>query len=273
VTGLARAVRSELLKFFTTRLWWGMAIGVFVSAAAFALLFGLLYTSKSFLEQSGDNPFGGVPTGDPTQIANSVYTAGLSVGYLLMLVIGVIQIGAEYRHHTITSTFLTQPRRPRVMLGKVLALVLIAAAYGLLSLVGSVLVGAVTLQARGADPFPSAEVVRTLALSLLVLGLWALIGLGAGILIPNQVAALLIAVGVAWIVEPLLGVVIKAWDFGQQHIAPYLPSEATQAVLNATQASADDVRLSWWAGALALAAWAAAFAGAGIFRVVRQDIS
>ena len=174
------AVRSELLKFFTTRLWWGMAIGVFLSGAAFALLFGLLYTSSSYLEQADDNPFGGAPVGDPTQIANSVYTAGLSVGYLLMLVIGVIQIGAEYRHRTITSTFLAQPRRPRVMVGKALALVLLAAAYGVLSLVGSVLVGAITLQARGAEAFPSGLVARTLVLSLLVLGLWALIGLGAG---------------------------------------------------------------------------------------------
>ncbi len=271
---ITRAVRSELLKFFSTRLWWGMAIGIVLSAAAFSLLFALLYTSESFIEEAGGGGgFGGVPMGDDVQIANSVYTAGLSVGYLLMLVIGVIQIGSEYRHRTITSTFLAQPKRPQVMLGKVLALVIVGAAYGVLSLVGSVVVGAVTLQARGADAFPSTQVLRTLALSLLVLGLWALIGLGAGILIPNQVAALLIGVGVAWIVEPILGAVIKAWDFGQQHIAPYLPSEATQAVVNVTQASADDVRLSWWGGALALAAWAAAFAGAGILRVVRQDIS
>ena len=100
------------------------------------------------------------------------------------------------------------------MLGKVVALVLISAAYGVLSLIGSVLVGAVTLQARGAEAFPSAEVLRTLVLSLLVLGLWALIGLGAGILIPNQVAALLIAVGVAWIVEPVAGLAIKQWTSG-----------------------------------------------------------
>jgi ABC-type transport system involved in multi-copper enzyme maturation permease subunit len=270
---IVRAVRSELLKFTTTRLWWGLAIGVFVSAAAFALLFGLLYTSDSFMNQSGDGPFGGTPVADDVQVANSVYTAGLSVGYLLMLVIGVVQIGAEYRHRTVTSTFLAEPRRPRVMLGKVLALILVAAAYGVLSMLGSVLVGALTLEARGADAFPSAEVVRTLALSLLVLGLWALIGLGVGILIPHQVAALLIAVGVAWIVEPLVGVAIKAWDFGQDHVAPYLPSEATSAVVNVAQASGDDVRLSWWAGALVLAAWAAAFAGAGIVRVVRQDIT
>ena len=159
------------------------------------------------------------------------------------------------------------------MLGKVLALVLVAAAYGALSLIGSVLVGAVTLQARGAEAFPSAQVFRTLVLSLLVLGLWALIGLGAGILIPNQVAALLIAVGVAWIVEPIAGLAIKQWDFGREHIAPYLPSEASQAVINTALASADDVRLSWWGGAIVLVVWAAAFAGVGIVRVVRQDIS
>jgi ABC-type transport system involved in multi-copper enzyme maturation permease subunit len=267
-----RAVRSELLKFTTTRLWWGMAVGMFLSAAAFSLLFGVLFTSESLMEDSGGG-FGGVPVGDDVQIANSVYTAGLSVGYLLMLVIGVMQIGAEYRHRTITSTFLTEPRRPRVMGAKVLALTIIAAAYGVISLVGSVLVGALTLQLRGADPFPSAQVVRTLALSLLVLGLWALIGLGTGILIPNQVAALLIGVGVAWIVEPIAGAAIKAWDFGQENIAPYLPSEASQAIINGTLASPDDVRLSWWGGAIALAVWAAAFAGVGTVRVVRQDIS
>ena len=61
------------------------------------------------------------------------------------------------------------------------------------------------LNLRGAEAFPSTAILRTLALSLLVLGLWALIGLGLGILIPNQVAALMIGVGVAWIVEPLAG--------------------------------------------------------------------
>ncbi|HEX5089466.1 MAG TPA: hypothetical protein VFV89_16795 [Nocardioides sp.] len=273
MSGMSRAVRSELLKFFTTRLWWGMAIGVVASAAVFALLFGILYTSQSFLENGGGGFGGGEIVADDTQVANTVYTAGLSVGYLLMLVIGVIQIGAEYRHHTITSTFLSQPRRARVMGAKVLALIVIGAGYGVLSLVGSVVVGAITLQARGADPFPSATVVRTLALSLLVLSLWALIGLGVGILIPNQVAALLIAVGVAWIVEPLLGAAIAAWDFGKEHIALYLPSSASQAVLSGAQASSSDVRLSWWGGAMALVCWAAAFAGAGIVRVLRQDIS
>ena len=66
-----------------------------------------------------------------------------------------------------------------------------------------------------------------------MLGLWALIGLGIGILIPNQVAALLIGIGVAWIVEPLLGFAMTFWEFGREHIAQFLPSSATNAVINA----------------------------------------
>jgi len=264
-----RAVHAELRKFFTTRLWWGMAIGMLLSGAAFALLFGILLTSDT----AGAGGLNGIPTGDDEQVANSVYTAGLQVGYLLMLTIGVIQIGSEYRHSTISATFLAVPRRGIAMLAKVVALLAIGLAYGVVSLLGSVSVGAAVLGLRGQDAFPSEQVLRTIALSLLVLGLWALIGLGVGILIPNQVAALLIGVGVAWIVEPVLGLAIKAWQFGHDHIAPYLPSEATQAIVNAVRSSPDDVRLAWWAAALALACWAAVLSGVGIVLTIRRDVS
>ena len=266
---MVSAVRAELLKFLTTRLWWGMAIAVVVAGAVFAGLFAWVLTSAP----AGAGGPGGVPGGDAVQVANSVYTGGLSVGYLLMLTIGVMQIGSEYRHHTITSTFLAQPRRARVMAAKVVALLVIGVGYGLLSLVGSVVVGAIGLNLVGEDPFPSTEILRTLALSLLVLGLWALIGLGVGILIPNQVAALLIGVGVAWIVEPLLGLAFRAFEFGREHIAPYMPTEATNAIVNAVESGPDSVRLSWWGGALVLAAWAALLAGVGSVLTVRRDVS
>ena len=263
---MTRAIRSELLKLFTTRLWWGMAIGVLLAGAAFSLLFGLLLTSDAGRAQ-------GLSSSDPVQVADSVYTGGLSIGYLLLLTVGVMQIGSEYRHHTVTGTFLAVPRRTTAMLAKVVALLVIGAFYGVISLVGSVSVGAITLAARGQDAFPSGEVARTLALSLLVLGLWALIGLGVGILIPNQVAALLIGVGVAWIVEPVAGIALRAWTFGREHVSPYLPTEATNAVVNAVTQSPSDVRLSWWAGALTLAAWAAVLSGVGILLTTRRDVS
>lgn len=265
------AVRSEFRKFFTTRMWWGMAIAIFVAGAAFALLFAFLFTSESFT--SGQAQAQGAPQGDPAQIASSVYTGGLSIGYVLLLTIGVLQIGAEYRHKTITSTFLATPRRLRAMLAKVVALLGIGAVYGVISLLGSVTVGAIVLSARGEDPFPSSTIVRTLALSLLVLGLWALIGLGIGILLPNQVAALLIGVGVAFIVEPLVVLALSFWDFGREHISQFLPSQATNAIVNAVTQGPNEVRLEWWGGSLTLAAYALVLAGLGIWRTTRADIS
>ncbi|HEV7194329.1 MAG TPA: ABC transporter permease [Pedococcus sp.] len=267
---MTAAVRAEFRKFFTTRMWWGLAIAIFVAGAGLAVAFGFVYTIKP--DPSDPNP---APTGTPLQIANSVYTAGLGIGYLLTLTIGVMQIGSEYRHKTITSTFLGTPKRAEVMGAKIIALLGIGAIYGVISLAGSVLAGSIVLNARGYSPFPDVGVLRTLALALLVLGLWSLIGLGAGILIPNQVAALLISIGVAWIVEPLAGFGLTFWTWGREHIVPYLPSQATDAMVSGvTQGGGRAVhQLAWWGGALVLAAYAAAMAGFGSWRTVRADIS
>lgn len=265
---MLRAITAEFRKYFSTRMWWGMAIAVLVVSAIFAVLFGFLMT----MDQAGVPPEQQF-TGSPVEIANSVYTGGLSVAYLLTLTVGVMQIGSEYRHKTITNTFLAVPKRSVVMAAKVISLLAIGAFYGIISLIGSVGAGALTLSARGAEVFPDAEVGRTLALSLLVLGLWALIGLGAGILIPNQVAALLIAIGVAWIVEPLLGVALSFWDWGAEHVVQYLPSAATQAMVQGVTAPSGGNQLQWWAGALVLVAYAAVLAGVGSFLTVRKDIS
>lgn len=56
---MTTAIRSEFLKFFTTRLWWGMAIGIFVAGGLFAGFFGWALTS----EASRNRP--GAPQGTP----------------------------------------------------------------------------------------------------------------------------------------------------------------------------------------------------------------
>jgi len=261
------AIRSEVRKFFSTRMWWGMAIAIVIVSAIFAALFGWVYT----IEGAGAQQ----QIGDPSEIANSVYTGGLSTVYLLTLAVGVLQIGSEYRHKTITNTFLATPRRGRVMAAKVISLLGIGAFYGVVSLIGSVAAGATVLSARGAEVFPSGEVGRTLLLSLLVLGLWALIGLGAGILIPNQVAALLIAIGVAWIVEPIAGAILSFWDWGAD-VARFFPSSATQAIVdgvNVGMGGEATNQLDWWGGALVLVVYAAVLAGIGSLLTMRKDIS
>ncbi len=265
------AITAEFRKFFTTRMWWGMAIGVFLSGAAFAVLFALVVAGS----RTGGPDSGGprLPGLGSTSMVSTVYTAGLSLAYLLTLTLGVMSIGSEYRHKTITSTFLATPKRVHVMIAKVISLLGIGAFYGVVFLVGSVGVGAATIAAKGFSPFPEVgPISRTLALSLLVLGLWGLIGLGAGILIPNQVAAILIAVGAAWILEPLLGFLLGLVSWGKS-IVPYMPSQATSAMVGQVNTSASIELLSWWAGALVLVAYAAVLAGIGSLLTVRRDVT
>ena len=266
---MTHAIRAEFRKFFTTRLWWGMGIATFVAGAGFSLLLAVIFTLGSVQSQPG------MPNG--IALTRIVFTGGISVGYLLTLAVGVMTIGAEYRHKTITSTFLSNPRRTVVMSAKVVSLLVIGAFYGLISLLGSVVVGASVLVLRGEHPFADSGIWRTLALALLALGLWALIGLGVGILVPNQVAALLIAIGVAWIVEPIAGVLLGLFATGKE-IVPYLPTQATQAMLNTSSAfgapSTDPTTtMTWWVAAVVLAAYAVVMAGVGSALTVRRDIS
>jgi ABC-2 type transport system permease protein len=269
---MGSAIKAEFRKFFTTRMWWGMAIGVFLSGALLSVVFAFLLPGSRSRGAGGPSgpPLPGLD--NPTMVA-TVYTAGLSIAYLLTLTVGVMSIGSEYRHMTITSTFLSTPKRVRVMVAKVISLLGIGAFYGLVFLVGSIGAGATTIALKGFSPIPEVgSISRALALSLLVLGLWALIGLGAGILIPNQVAAILIAVGAAWIVVPLAGFVLGFVSWGKA-IVPYLPDQATAAMVGQINSNPNVELLSWWAGALVLVACAAVLAGIGSVLTVRRDVT
>lgn len=262
------AIRSEFRKFFTTRMWWGMGIALVASSLLFSCFNALIYTSDAM---SG---MGMEPIGD-AELARTVYTGGLQVGYLLTLAIGVLTVGAEYRHKTITGTFLSTPKRAKVMVAKVVALLGIGALYGAVSVLSGFAVGAVILQMKGHAIWPDATVTRTLALALLVLGLWALIGLGIGILIPNQIAALFIAIGVAWIVEPLLTLLFTTQSWGRGWVK-FFPSSATNSIIGTSSQGGTGLSapaFEWWGAALVLVAYAAIMAAIGTIMTLRRDVS
>ncbi|WP_018156623.1 ABC transporter permease [Demetria terragena] len=261
------AIKAEVRKLLTTRMWWGMAIMLFAIGALLALFIGLL----SDTDPSSEAIEAGAPVFTPTELATNVYTAGSAFGYVILMVIGIMTIGSEYRHKTLTGSLLAVPRRARLIFAKIIALLGFGVMYGVIFLIGSVSIGATVLSMRGFDVLPDAGAIcRSLGLLLLVLGLWALIGLGLGILIPNQVAAILVGVGGAFIVEPLLTFLASQTEIGET-IQKFFPGPATQAVLGGY--AGDTAQLSWWAGALVLAAYAAVFTGLGTLLTQRRDVS
>lgn len=273
-------LRSELLKQRSTRLSWGLPLVMFASGLvlsavmAAVVAFGALTFGVSELPLQEVLPDLGV--------ARLVYTSGISFGYLLTLVLGVLAMGQEFRHRTATGTFLASPRRGRVVAAKAAVLVPVAAVNGAAHLAGAIVGGGVVLALNDLAVFPEpGQLMRTLALGLLVMVLWALIGLGLGALITNQVAALFLAVALAWIIEPLLGWGLTFLDGGDA-VARFFPSQATTATLSlyegmdpqlAQMMGAAGEQLPWWGGGLVLAGYAALLAGIGAWLTSRRDIT
>lgn len=265
---MGASIKAEVRKLMTTRMWWGMAIAVFLTGALLALLMGAISSENPSAEARAQ----GAPTMSSVEIAIATYTGGSSFGYVLLMVIGIMTVGSEYRHQTITGSLLAVPRRAHLIASKVIALLGFGVMYGVIFLVGSIGAGATVLSIRGLEVFPEpSRVVRSLALLLLVLGVWALIGLGLGVLIPNQVAAILVGVALAFIIEPILSAVTSSVEWGKD-LAQYFPSQATQAVLGGYKPE-DASQLTWWAAALVLIAYAAVMAGIGTLLTQRRDVS
>ena len=109
-------VRSELLKIRTTRAWWAYLVVI-------VLLTGI-GTAGSI---------GSAEIADRSTLSfqlDLVSTAGVSV--LMAIILGITIITTEFRHGTVTPTFLAEPRRERVILSKAIAAVVVAIGFALL---------------------------------------------------------------------------------------------------------------------------------------------
>ena len=73
--------------------------------------------------------------------------------------------------------------------------------------------------------------------------------------------------------EAVAGLLLGFWDFGAEHIVKFLPTQATNAVVNSVTQGPSVARLEWWVAALVLAGYAAVLAGFGIWRTLHEDVS
>jgi ABC-2 type transport system permease protein len=251
-------VRSEWTKLFSTRVWLGLTLGACLMAGGFAALF------TGFAGQTGNNgqALPGVGTSAYEQAAFGV-SANATV---LMLILGIIGMTQEYRHRTATPTFLVTPRRGRVVAAKLVAYALAGVPLGLLVIATDVLVVEIYAGARGSAPSISGDNLRVLAGAWAALVIYAVIGVGVGALLRNQVGAIVGALVYLFVVE---GIVIRAIPA----IAPaftWLPGGALEAM---TATLNDTDLLDPWQGGLLLLGYGLVAALAGTLFAVRRDIT
>lgn len=265
MTGL---VGAELLKIISTRLWWGLLIG----AVAFSGIQALANALVAGMEAGGGAP--AMPGLETPEAVRSVYPMAMFTGtYMFALVLGITGMTGEYRHQTITSTFLVSPRRARVVVAKLLAHALMGVVFGLVGLLTVLVVGGVTMSVRGYGLGLGADRLwATNALAVLAVAIWAVLGIGVGTLIRNQVAAIVAALLFTFLVEPLVTFAVSAiGGLDLDWLVKWLPSNASSALM-----APGDVMLEyldWWVGGLVLLAYGLVLAGLGVAVSVRRDVS
>lgn len=272
---LTRSIVAEFEKLFTTRLWWLLLIilvgYVAFTAGTLAGLFGALG------EQMAAAPGGAALPVD--ELPPVVYSSATTVGYVFPLILGALTATSEFRHQTLTPTFLATPRRSRVLVAKFVVLAVVGAGFGVAALLAAMAPGAALLELTGNPSALGDSATWALAgRAVLAMSLWAIIGLGVGTLIPNQVASIVIVLALTQFVEPILRFASSTWEWSAA-LGKFLPGAASDALVGASLYSTFTLGptapqvLEWWQGALVLLAIATALVTLGSITTWKRDVT
>lgn len=242
-------IRTEVLKLRTVRSPW-----LLLTAAPLLVIAGvsaLVVSSKKALDTA----------------AQSGALAHVGLASILTLVFGILAVAGEYRHETITDTYLSTPARGRVIGAKLL----VHAVFGAVSGVVSSLVGLGVAAAWWADKgvsfaWPDASMWTTIGGGIAWNAAFAAIGVGVGALIRSLVGA--VAAALAWIalVEGIVGRLIG-------NLARWLPFNAGQALGAGSKAMTSGDLLPRWGGGAVLTVYTLVFAVLAVTTSMRRDVT
>jgi ABC-type transport system involved in multi-copper enzyme maturation permease subunit len=307
-SGWTRLVRAELLKIWTTKSWWIFAICAFV-ATALALLVNLIQAHYELDQAQHPPDFGeGVPPPEqggpsPEEIerqraefqaqfdlgrvllrsAANIFTSGQYFGLLIVMLIGTLIVTNEFFHQTATATFLATPQRTRVILAKLAAAVGIATLFCLATTALDLAVGTIFFNSEHLSPsLDRWPVIRAMIFNLPAYAIWAVLGVGLGVLIRSQLGATLTGAGLYLIAGQVAQVVFfifyqfvikEAWVLQAMVI---LPSVASMVMISAERIQigpANTVLPPWWVGTLVLIGYGVVAGVIGTLITRKRDIS
>jgi ABC-2 type transport system permease protein len=250
-------IKAEFRKLGTTQVWFWM------------LLLCLGLTALGVVGSIAGRP-------NDVELAQHVrdvmISASAAFTYVPLFVLGVLAVTTEYRYQTITATVLATPSRWALITAKLITYAIVGALFAVICL---------ALELAMALPWLSGRNVHTtigdqkgpLLITFAVLALFALVGLGTGALLRNQIVA--VTVGVIFILVLARLILLIP---GVKYIYPYLPTGAVDSIITDPNDTASRVingvhLISPAAGIGVLAAWGLVLSilGAGIS--MNRDIS
>lgn len=275
-----RLIRSEFLKIRTTNLWWLFLLGALALLAlaftinAFQLDFVLDPPAEAQLDPQTEAQFAVLRT--PAAMTSFLVTSGQYFGLMFVLLIGIITVTNEFHHQTATATFLASPHRTAVILAKTVAAGVFGVILWAITTAINIPATAWYLNLQDApSAFGDAAVQRAIALNLLAYILWALIGVGIGVLIRSQIGATVTAmvlytvgtIAVAIIVQILISQF--GWDWAE-NVQWAFPSIASSLMVSGVDVPEQP---HYWVGGLILLAWALVTGFIGTLITRTRDIS
>jgi ABC-2 type transport system permease protein len=253
--GMIRLLRAEFRKVATTRLWWGMLLGTMAFAA-------LGVVAQIATNGVRNNPAG--PLSSPVT-QRAIFSSAES-GYIFSAIVGIVLVTTEFRHFTSRPTFLLEPRRGRVIVAKVVIAAAVGVLYGIACVAVALAITVPWLSAQGVRiDWVANGLIVVLIGTLFVVAIFAVVGLGVGVLFRNQVAAVITTLAYLFVLEPLASVIPVVKDAYR-----YLPGAAGDAL---TGVSRNQVTLlANWQGGLLLLSWGLLFAFLGWIFTVSRDV-
>ena len=261
MTGLLRA---EVLKVRSLWSTWVLMGAAALAAAAIGVII-------AFAPHNRRNLAVLFPARGTPKWFDAVFSS-MSTAEDLALVLGILAVTAEYRHRTVTSTYLAEPHRGRVVGSKLVVSCGSGALTAVSAALASLVLGlALVWAGNGAASTMWTEFGHVAPGVLAASVLFAVYGVGLGALLRNQVVALVVGLGFTAIVEPIIVGVLPG-------AGRYLPGQAAQALssvtANATRGGLGNQLvhlLPWWGGALVLLGYGIALSVAGSLTTLRAD--
>jgi ABC-type transport system involved in multi-copper enzyme maturation permease subunit len=249
-----RLVAAELLKVTSTKMWLGFLVGVvlYIGIGAVAVIF------------TPAQPGVDVPTLETEAGIRNLF-AQAGGAYVFAIVLGALGMTQEIRHQTLTSTFLAEPRRNRVMVAKMAAYGIVGAVYGAVGVVFGYALAFALLPLKDHADIPWTALWQIAGGAVLGCALFAILGVAVGTLIRNQIAAILLILVWVLLIEALVVAFLPSWG-------KWLPGGAIAGVLQSTGFGGAEY-LDVWQGSLVLIAYAAVFGAIAALTTQRRDVT
>jgi ABC-2 type transport system permease protein len=188
------------------------------------------------------------------------------VSQLVVAVLGVMVISAEYTTGMIRSTLQAQPRRLTVLIAKIAVFAALMLVVGELLSFAAFFVGRPIIASHIPVALGDPGVVRSVLGAGLYLALLGLFALAFGAILRHTAGAITAVLGIVLILSNLTGLLPDSWG---HHINAWMPTNAGQLIMQ-PRPEADSL-LSAWQGLAVFAGWTALLLTIAAVLFARRD--